>query len=157
MTIWQIGIDFVLESHSWQIWPKSHYRIEKDLFQTLPPVQYVESKKSYIIYDWILYVFYSETVGQINQEYRLKYWATCSSVRLFARTAHSFICSALLASLAHSAVLICSLARSLRSLPPSWDSEWLDDYLFCVFFSVLAHSVFVFTKQTVSRLSQDLP
>ena len=28
-----------------------------------------------------------------------------------------------------------SLARSLRSLPRSWDSEWLDGYLFCVFFS----------------------
>ena len=40
------------------------------------------------------------TVGQNNQEYRLEYWATCSSVRSFTRTAHS-----------------------LRSLPRSWDSE----------------------------------
>ena len=30
------------------------------------------------------------TVGQNNQEYRLKYWAIRSSVRSFARTAHSF-------------------------------------------------------------------
>ena len=43
------------------------------------------------------------TVGQNNQEYRLKYWATRSSIRSFARTAHS------------------------------WDSEWLDSYLICVF------------------------
>ena len=31
---------------------------------------------------------YECTVGQNNQEYRLKYWATYSSVRSFARTAH---------------------------------------------------------------------
>ena len=43
--------------------------------------------------------------------------------RPFARTAHSFACSALLASLAHSAALTRSLARSLRSLPSLWDSE----------------------------------
>ena len=47
-----------------------------------------------------------------SQEYRLKYWATRSSVR-------SFACSGLLASLAPSA----ALTRSLRSLPRSWDSE----------------------------------
>ena len=41
----------------------------------------------------------SYTVGQINQEYRLKYWATRLSTRLFTSTAHSF------ASLARSAVL----------------------------------------------------
>ena len=40
---------------------------------------------------------YEDTVGQNNQEYRLKYWATRSSVRSFARTAHSFACSGLLA------------------------------------------------------------
>ena len=62
------------------------------------------------------------TVGQNNQKYRLKYWATRSSVRSFARTAHSFACSGLLALLASSAVF---LARSLRSRPRSWDSEYL--------------------------------
>ena len=36
-----------------------------------------------------------------------------SSVHSFARTAHSFACSALLASLARSAALIRLLARSL--------------------------------------------
>ena len=94
------------------------------------------------------------TVGQNN---RLKYWATCSSIRSFARTTHWFPCSALLASLAraaslsrsasltrslacslrslaHFARLLTSLARSLRSLPHSWKSEWLDGYSFCVFF-----------------------
>ena len=62
------------------------------------------------------------TVGQINQKYRLKYWATRSSVRSFARSAHSFACFALLALLARSATLT-SHARSLTSLPGSWDSE----------------------------------
>ena len=49
------------------------------------------------------------TVGQNNQEYRLEYRATRSSVRSFARTAHSFACSALLASLKRSAALTRSL------------------------------------------------
>ena len=43
----------------------------------------------------------------------------------FARTAHSLTCSALLASLARSAALTRSLARSLRLLPRSWESETL--------------------------------
>ena len=60
------------------------------------------------------------TVGQINQEYRLQYWATRSSVCLSAHaahTAHLFACSALLSPLARSAALICSLACSLT---PEW-------------------------------------
>ena len=65
------------------------------------------------------------TMVQISQESRRKYWATRSSVRSFARTAHSFACSGLLASLAPSAALTRSLARSLRSLPRSWESEFL--------------------------------
>ena len=48
------------------------------------------------------------TVGQNNQKPKWKYWATRSSVRSFARTAYSFACSGLLASLAHFAH---SLAR----------------------------------------------
>ena len=43
----------------------------------------------------------------------------------FARIAHSFACSALLASLARSAVLIPSLPHSL-SLPSSWESKKLN-------------------------------
>ena len=41
------------------------------------------------------------TVGQIKQEPRREYWATRLSVRLFARTTHSFACSALLTLLVH--------------------------------------------------------
>ena len=63
------------------------------------------------------------TVVWNSQESRRKYWATRLSVRSFARTAHSLACSGLLTSLAPSAALTRSLARSLRSLPRSWDSE----------------------------------
>ena len=72
------------------------------------------------------------TVGQNNQEYRLKYWATHSSVYLFTSTAHSFACSALLALLARSAVL----TRSLTSLTDV--NDWMT--MLSVFFSVLDHS-----------------
>ena len=53
------------------------------------------------------------TVGQINQKPRQKYWATRSSICLFACTTHSFACSALLALLTCSVALTCSLAHSL--------------------------------------------
>ena len=43
----------------------------------------------------------------------MKHRAIRLSARSFARTAYSFACSALLATLARSAALICSLARSL--------------------------------------------
>ena len=66
------------------------------------------------------------TVVWNKQESSHKYWATHSSVCSFTRTTHSFPCSGLLALLAPSAALSCLLARSLRSLPRSWDSEWLD-------------------------------
>ena len=65
------------------------------------------------------------TVDWNKQEKRRKYWATRLSVRSFARTAHSFAGSGLLASLAPSAALTHSLARSLFSLPRSWGSELL--------------------------------
>ena len=45
-----------------------------------------------------------------------KYWATRSSVRSFARTAHSFACSGLFALLVSSAALTHSLTRSVHSL-----------------------------------------
>ena len=75
-----------------------------------------------------------------KQESRRKYWATRSSVRSFARTAHSFACSGLLASLAPSAALTHSLARSLCFLPRLWKREFLmsqNDL-------VLSHSSLVF-------------
>ena len=57
------------------------------------------------------------TMGENSQEYRLKYWATRSSVRSFARTAHSFAASLLFDLLARSSALIRPLAHSLpRSL-----------------------------------------
>ena len=68
---------------------------------------------------------FGRTVGQNKQEYRLKYWATCSSIHSFGCTAHSFACSALLAYLARSTALTRLLARSLRSLSCSWESEFL--------------------------------
>ena len=55
----------------------------------------------------------------------------CLLIRLFARTAKSIACSALLASLARSTGLIYLLARSLTS---SWESEWLDGFYCYVFF-----------------------
>ena len=61
-----------------------------------------------------------------NKNRDVKYWATRSSVRSFARTAHSFACSALLPSLAPSAALNHLLTRSLRSLPRLWESVRLD-------------------------------
>ena len=63
-------------------------------------------------------------MGQNSQEY----WATCSSFRSFACTAHSFACSALLAP---SAALTPSLAPSLAR---SWGSERFNDYFICVSF-----------------------
>ena len=79
------------------------------------------------------------TVVQNGHVSRRVYWATRSSVRLFTRTTYSFARFGLLASLAPSAALTRLLARSLRSLPRSWESELLmsqNDL-------VLSHSVFL--------------
>ena len=57
------------------------------------------------------------TMVENSQEYKLKYWATHSSVRLFGCTAHSFACSGQLASLAPSAALTRSLASPPFFLP----------------------------------------
>ena len=51
-------------------------------------------------------------MGKNSQESGRKYWAIRSSVHSFGGTAHSFACSALLASLGRSTALIYSLARS---------------------------------------------
>ena len=48
----------------------------------------------------------------------VEYWVIRSSICSFARSAHSFACSALLASLARSAALVRSLIYSLQS---SWE------------------------------------
>ena len=52
-----------------------------------------------------LAVFKRHTMVDNSQEYRLKYWATCSSDRSFTRTANSFTYSGLLASLARGTVI----------------------------------------------------
>ena len=81
------------------------------------------------------------TVGQINKKPRCKYWATHSSVRSFTRTAHSFACSTLLASLARSAALTYSLAHFAHSLPCGKVNDQIA--IHSVFFSVLDHSAYV--------------
>ena len=62
------------------------------------------------------------TMVDNSQEYRLKYWATRSSVRLFARTAHSF---------ARTAHFAHSLARGTVN-------DWMA--ILSVFFSFFHHS-----------------
>ena len=72
-----------------------------------------------------------------NQEYR----STGPLARPFARTAHSLVCSGLLASLAPSAALTRSLAHSLHSLPRSWEKRMIS-WLFCrcfFLFSTIVH------------------
>ena len=106
---------------------------------------HTQSKSNHFSNAFLVYpiLFWQSTVGQISQEPRRKYWATRSSIHSFARTALLFACSAPLASLARSTALTCLLACSLRSLcsfPRSWESNWLDGYFVCVFFSVLGHS-----------------
>ena len=52
------------------------------------------------------------TVIQSSQKLGRKYWTVRSLIRLFARTAHTFACFALLALLMRSAALIRSLTHS---------------------------------------------
>ena len=73
------------------------------------------------------------TMVQNSQGSRLQY-CTCFSICPFARTAPSIACSTQLASLARSAALTRSLARSLCSLPRLWESELLDCFFFCFLF-----------------------
>ena len=61
-----------------------------------------------------------------------------SLVRSLIRSQRSLV---FLLRTAHFAALSCLLARSLHSLPCSWESKWLDGYFICVFFSILDHSV----------------
>ena len=86
---------------------------------------------------------------QNSQKYRLQYRATRSSICSFARSAHSFACSGLLASLAPSTALTRLLARSL---PRSWESELLDGYSVCFFFFfIFDHSEMTFTGDSVCQ------
>ena len=72
---------------------------------------------------------------------RIQYWVTRLSVRSFARTAHSFACSALLASLACSAACTRLLSCFTNSLACGTVNDWMA--ILSVFFSILAHSVSV--------------
>ena len=64
--------------------------------------------------------------------------------RPFARTAHLFACFGLLASLAPSAALTRSLARSLRSLPRSWERGFLYEMNASISYSFNPLCIFVF-------------
>ena len=79
----------------------------------------------------------AEVVIRVAVEARSKPPATGTTTSLlWARTTKNTDCSTwpLARPFARSlAPLKCSLARSLCSLPRSWDSDWWDGYLFCVF------------------------
>ena len=77
-----------------------------------------------------------QTIGHC----RVEYWAIRPSVRSFARTAHSYACPSLLASLARSAALIRSLARSLNpSRRSSWERSFFSTELTRRFHIILNH------------------
>ena len=78
----------------------------------------------------------NSTMVENSQEYRLKYWATRSSVRSFARTTLSFACSGLLAP---SAALTRSLARSLMGKAMI---RWLFCLCFFLFSTIVQQSNF---------------
>ena len=90
--------------------------------------------------------FHCTTVVEKRKEHRCKYWATRSSVRLFARTAHSLACSGLLASLRS---LICSLAHFAHSLARGKVNDWMA--LLSVFF--LFSTIVYFTLNVFSSPS----
>ena len=77
---------------------------------------------------------------QNNQESKRKYWATRSSIRSFARTAHSSAGYALPASLTRSAALH-SFARSVTSLTPLLVGQrmigWLSILSFFLFWTLV--------------------
>ena len=75
------------------------------------------------------------TVVQNSHELERKYWATPSSIHLFACTAYFFTCFALLALLERSAALCCA-----HSLTPELVVELMIIWLFVLFLSVLDHS-----------------
>ena len=111
---------------------RQHYllKIKRNSFSASPKWIF----HGHSLYFFIFVRIVVRTVGQINQETRCKYWATRSFVRSFARTAHSFACSGLLASLAPSAALTRSLACSLHSLARS-----IAIYSILCIFSILDH------------------
>ena len=81
------------------------------------------------------------TVGQISKESSCKYWATRLVARSFTCTAHLFAWSTLLAYLARSAAVTCSLAHFPHSFACGTVNEKMD--ILSVFYPVLDHSVLV--------------
>ena len=77
------------------------------------------------------------TMGQNNQELRLKYWATRSSNRLFARTTHLLSYSTLLALLACSIALTRSLAHFAHSLARGKVNDYMAIYSVFFLFSTI--------------------
>ena len=112
------------------------------------------------------------TVGQNIQEYRLKYWATRSSVYSFARITRSLaphysLCShallrSLIRSLAHFAPSLAHFAPSLADFAPSLAHFALSLAHFApslargtmCFFSILDHSGLIKCKSWPSRESE---
>ena len=89
-----------------------------------------------------MHLMHHDTVGQNNQESRLQYWATCSSICSFARTAHSIACSALLVYSFCSRAPLRSLVRLLAHFTHSLPRGTVNDKMaiYPVFFSILDHS-----------------
>ena len=79
-------------------------------------------------------------------------WSTGPLARPFARSLAPLTCSLALHYLLRwrAPLRSLSLARSLRSLPSSWDSDLIDGYLFCVF-SFLARSLLGRSKWKSSK------
>ena len=106
----------MVSSNSWKVGPSSVW-----IVLVLDPVTHCSSQSAF-------FAFWAE--GWRGCRVNGPRWAEWfrnrlirSSVCSFALTTHSFACSGQLASLAPSAALTRSLARSLRSLPRSWESE----------------------------------
>ena len=99
-----------------RIWPPEEIKMEwqDDEVKTTPYMKSWENET------WMTRVRFSldaddqRTLGRIECLWnrRGEYWAICSFALSLTRTAHSFVCSALLASLARSIALIRSLAHS---------------------------------------------
>ena len=98
---------------------------EKELRDSDTGADFINSKKEKLRFSFRMYDIDGNgeiqegeimEVGGNCMKFDVSLWfriATRSSVRLLARTAHSFACSALLVSLARSATLNCLFAHSL--------------------------------------------
>ena len=93
--------------------------------------------------------------GQKNVWNRcVEYWAICSSICSFARTAHSFACSALLATLARQLrSFYCSLAPSLIEVlmgESIMSTNWMRWFL-----TASTHIVMVYSRFLNKKLNRN--